>query len=112
MRKIVRKLRPVGRGTVRGRLYDFREYPGAILDLSSSSAFAGQVFALPSNDQKILPLLDAYESFFPQDLKKSLFIRKQCHVAMLDGRVLQCWIYEYNRAIGSARVIQGGDYLK
>jgi gamma-glutamylcyclotransferase (GGCT)/AIG2-like uncharacterized protein YtfP len=62
----VSRLRRVGPGHVQGRLYDFGDYPGAILDRSSQSRIPGQVFELP-DDESVLASLDEYEEFSPDD---------------------------------------------
>lgn len=105
----VRRLRPVGSGWVRGRLYDLGEYPGAVVSGTSPSVVKGQVFELPE-DQKILSSIDAYEGFDPDHPEGSLFIRKRWPVTLADGSRMTCWIYTYNRKPGAARLIASGSY--
>ena len=104
---LVAKLKPVGQGSVRGVLFDFGRYPGAVLDLSSGKKIFGTVFKLPA-DPGFLDELDKYEGFSPAHPSSSLFIRKRWRVTLTDGRVLRCWIYEYNRRPGSARMVASG----
>jgi gamma-glutamylcyclotransferase (GGCT)/AIG2-like uncharacterized protein YtfP len=106
----VGKLRKVGKGQVRGRLYDLGEYPGAILDASAATVISGEVFALPG--ASILATLDSYEGFNPTRPKHSLFLRKRYPVLLSDGRELECWVYVYNRDPGSAPLVADGDYEK
>ncbi|MFB3915331.1 MAG: gamma-glutamylcyclotransferase [Terriglobales bacterium] len=106
---LIRKLRPIGPATVRGRLYNLGRYPGAILDAGSSGHISGQVFALPA-DTDVLARLDEYEGFDPADPGDSLFVRQECRAAMLNGNIVKCWIYVYNRKIGSVRPVPGGRY--
>ena len=47
----VRRLRPVGQASVRGRLYDLGEYPGAVLSEKSRSVIRGEVFELPGDSK-------------------------------------------------------------
>ena len=108
--RLLRKLRPLGPATVRGRLYDLGSYPGAVLDASSATRISGHIFALPAGGD-VLHLLDDYEGFNAADPADSLFIRRACHAAMPDGNTRKCWIYLYNRRLGSARPIPGGKYL-
>jgi gamma-glutamylcyclotransferase (GGCT)/AIG2-like uncharacterized protein YtfP len=105
----VARLRPVGRGTVRGLLYDFGRYPGAILNQRTNRVIRGEVFRLPHNPQ-LLRELDKYEGFNPHAQRNSLFVRRLCRVRLATGRVLRCWIYEYNRKPGTAPVIAGGEW--
>jgi gamma-glutamylcyclotransferase (GGCT)/AIG2-like uncharacterized protein YtfP len=106
---LVCRFEPVGKGTVRGTLYDFGSYPGAVLDDSSTRRISGTVFRLPAGDD-VLPRLDDYEGFDPHAPKASLFIRR-LHRADLDGgRTLACWIYEYNGSTADAGIIENGMY--
>lgn len=108
---IVKRFRRLGSAHVRGRLYDFGEFPGAVLDSSSRTMIHGELVALPS-DERILEALDRYEEFDPVAPKKSLFIRKKVRVLMADGSRRESWIYVYNKAPGKAKVVRGGDYLR
>jgi len=56
---IVKRFRRLGSAHVRGRLYDFGEFPGAVLDPSSRSLVHGELVLLPS-DGRILEALDQY----------------------------------------------------
>jgi gamma-glutamylcyclotransferase (GGCT)/AIG2-like uncharacterized protein YtfP len=106
---IVRKLKRVGSATVRGRLYDFGDYPGAVIDRSAKTSIKGELFELP-NDDSTLKALDDYEEFNRTDRKNSLFVRIRTVAELHDGRRLNAWVYVYNRDPGSARLIASGDY--
>ncbi|MGO9515680.1 MAG: gamma-glutamylcyclotransferase [Candidatus Korobacteraceae bacterium] len=105
----VSKLRPVGKGTVSGVLYDLGDYPGAVLDFTSDKRIFGTVFRLPNNSA-VLDELDEYEGFHPSASRKSLFIRRRCPVRLSTGRALNCWIYEYNGKHVAAPVVANGRY--
>ena len=107
----VRRLSPVGRACVLGRLYDLGEYPGAVLDASSPTKIQGFVFSLP-DDPVVLQALDAYEGFEPGDALGSLFVRQETTVMLADGRTVSCWMYAYNRDPVGAPLIPEGDYEK
>ncbi|HKN37348.1 MAG TPA: gamma-glutamylcyclotransferase family protein [Terriglobales bacterium] len=104
----VRRLRRVGRGSVQGQLYDLGQYPGAILSRGGPMV-VGQVFELP-DDPGVLTQLDEYEGFDPSRPRGSLFVRKRCLVRLNNGEKLACWIYTYNRPLGQARPLAGGNY--
>jgi gamma-glutamylcyclotransferase (GGCT)/AIG2-like uncharacterized protein YtfP len=106
----VRRFRRVGRGFVRGKLYDLGEYPGAILSRGGPMV-VGQVFELP-DDPGVLTRLDDYEGFDPSRPQGSLFVRKRCLVRLNNGHKLACWIYTYNRPLGAARPLAGGTYSR
>lgn len=108
---VIKKLRKVGTAHIRGRLYDLGDYPGAILDASAGTTISGEVFAIP-NEPALLSILDSYEGFDSSDLHNSLFVRKQHRVTLSDGRKLKCWVYVYNRALGEAHLVVGGDYAE
>lgn len=110
IRPTVQRLRRVGKGFVRGQLFDLGEYPGAVLG-RSGSPIAGQIFELP-DDPEVLHRLDEYEGFNPSDPRASLFIRKRRYVRLEDGRRIFCWVYAYNRPVKSARAVSGGNYGK
>ena len=107
----VRRLRPVGPATVRGRLYDLGEYPGAVLSKNSRSLIRGEVFELPG-DAQTLSSLDHYEEFEPEKPASSLFVRRAWPVVMEDGTRLRCWVYVYNGATKDAQPVQSGRYSR
>src|SRR5271157_3862574 len=105
----IAKLCPLGEGTVGGILYDLGDYPGAVLDSATDKRICGTVFQLP-NDANVLPELDQYEGFYPSAPSASLFLRKRHPVRLSDGRILNCWIYEYNGKRTAAPVVPNGRY--
>ena len=110
MTSLVAELAPAGRGFVRGLLYDFGHYPGAILDPKSTQKIFGAVLRLPESPD-FLPTLDAYEEFDPSALEQSQFIRTAHAVTLESGGDLLCWVYVYNRDPGDARVVEGGLWM-
>ena len=102
-------LRRLGEGTVRGALYDFGEYPGAVLDANAGGSVYGTIFELPE-DGELLRILDNYEGFDPMNMQASLFVRVLQPVTLADGETVQCWMYLYNRKPGDARRIPSGRY--
>ena len=105
----VRRLRPVGQASVRGRLYDLGEYPGAVLSEKSRSVIRGEVFELPG-DRSTLASLDSYEGFEPNNRSSSLFLRRAWPVTMDDGKKLRCWVYVYNGTMKAAQPLRSGRY--
>jgi len=106
----VRRLRRVGKGSVRGRLYDLGDYPGAVLRRNGPQVI-GQVFELP-DDPEVLTRLDEYEGFDRSRPQGSLFVRKRCLVKLQNGKKLFCWMYAYNRPPGATPPLPSGDYSK
>jgi gamma-glutamylcyclotransferase (GGCT)/AIG2-like uncharacterized protein YtfP len=107
---LVRKFRRVGRGYIHGFLYDFGDYPGAVLGKTQQRVW-GQVFVFP-DDPELLRQLDEYEEFDPSNLKHSQFVRQKCGAVLATGRAIQAWVYVYNRPPGSAPRIENGDFAR
>ena len=97
LQDLVSRFRSRGRGTVKGRLYDFGAYPGVVLD-ETAGLVAGEVFLLPE-DTDTFARLDDYEGYVPASLSESLYLRQVVGVRMEDGGELQAWIYVYNRPL-------------
>jgi gamma-glutamylcyclotransferase (GGCT)/AIG2-like uncharacterized protein YtfP len=95
---VVDALKPIGKGTIMGRLYDFGDYPGVVLDGDANEKIQGDVFALPS-DPQTLARLDDYEEYHPQNPEGSLFKRLRTTVTLLNGSRESCWVYVYNRKL-------------
>lgn len=89
-----RRLVPIGRGGVHGRLLDFGAYPGLVLD-AEEGPVEGTVYEVP--DVATLAEIDAYEDFRPADHEGSLFLRTEVDVRMREGGTMRCWVYVYNR---------------
>lgn len=106
----MRRLRRVGQGFVRGRLYDLGDYPGAVLK-RRGPLIRGLVFELP-DDPEVLERLDAYEEFDRSRPQGSLFVRRRRLVSLQNGRKVVCWVYAYNRPTGTASPLPSGDYSK
>ena len=103
------RLTPRGEARVAGRLYDFGDYPGAILDAASGDEIVGRLFSIPDNSA--LEELDAYEGFQPGS-DGSLFVRTETQAVTQSGSVFHCWIYVYNRDPGNAPRVPNGDYAR
>lgn len=102
----VGRLRLIGPGFVRGRLYRMGNYPAAVLS-NKGSLIHGQVFQL-ADDSELLARLDEYEGFNSNDPESSLFVRQERPVVLEKGkRKVTCWIYTYNRHPGAAPRVAG-----
>ncbi len=115
MSSVAQKLTPVGRGFVRGLLYDLGRYPGAIPDARAARRIAGTVLQLPDDGntaREILGRLDAYEGFDPESPAASEYIRARQTVDLVDGGSLECWFYRYNLPASAAQIIESGVWEK
>jgi gamma-glutamylcyclotransferase (GGCT)/AIG2-like uncharacterized protein YtfP len=71
----------------------------------------GQIFELP-DAADVIKKLDEYEGFDPAHPQGSLFVRKRSLVTSANGKRVWCWIYVYNRPLGNAPALAGGDFSK
>jgi gamma-glutamylcyclotransferase (GGCT)/AIG2-like uncharacterized protein YtfP len=108
---LVRGLECIGKGTVAGILYDLGSFPGAVLDPASPRRIRGTVFRLPE-DERLLRELDEYEEFRAESPGTSQFIRRIYAVQMTSGRVLTCWVYEYNGPRDKASILESGVFMR
>lgn len=98
--EVVGEFELLGKGTVRGRVYELGEYPGLVLD-EHAGAVEGMVFSVPDRED-VWRLLDAYEEYVPERPEESLFVRRRVRVEMEDGGRCGCWVYVYNGAVEEA----------
>jgi len=130
---LARRLHPVGRGYIRGYLYDLGRYPGAVVQENGSEILSrlagvseagsrrrnpersrriwGQLLELP-DDPGLLRRLDNYEGFDPNHPEQGEYVRKKCTVVLTTGEKKKAWIYAYNRPPASAPLIPNGDFAK
>jgi gamma-glutamylcyclotransferase (GGCT)/AIG2-like uncharacterized protein YtfP len=98
-----------GRGSVRGRLYDLGDFPGALPAQGDSVQVGGEVYRLP-NPESALKVLDGVEAFGPASPQTSLFRRERVEVRLENRVTVQAWIYWLNRWHGPRRRIAAGIY--
>jgi gamma-glutamylcyclotransferase (GGCT)/AIG2-like uncharacterized protein YtfP len=108
--RVVRRFRLVGRAYIHGLLYDFGEYPGAVMGGTEEKVW-GLVMALP-DDPDVLRRLDEYEEYDPSNIEGSQYIRRTCTAALDSGEAVESWVYFYNRDVSSATLISSGEFLK
>jgi gamma-glutamylcyclotransferase (GGCT)/AIG2-like uncharacterized protein YtfP len=83
--------RVIGRGTVRGALYDLGEYPG-LVESAGDERVPGLILEL--DDAAALARLDRYEG-----VDEGLYVRRRVVVTRDDGTVDEVWIYFYVRSV-------------
>ena len=98
----------VGRGRMRGRLFDLGEYPGFVP--SDEGAWVhGEVYTLRTGSDT-LARLDDYEGCGSKDLPPREFERVRREAVMTGGARLQVWVYVYKGPVTGIREIASGDY--
>jgi gamma-glutamylcyclotransferase (GGCT)/AIG2-like uncharacterized protein YtfP len=93
--------RYLGKASVRGRLFNLGEFPGAVKAPAAPARVLGELYSLPDAD-RALKSLDRYEG--------SLYKREVTEVELQSGRRVQAWIYWLKRVPASRHKIEGGDY--
>jgi gamma-glutamylcyclotransferase (GGCT)/AIG2-like uncharacterized protein YtfP len=95
----------VGATQVRGRLYHLGSYPGMML--GGDEWVQGEVYAI---DPALEPILDEIEDLGSHPTDE--YVKRQIQVDM-EGRTLQCLVYEINPRYAIPRLrVPGGDWLK
>ncbi|MCG1055355.1 gamma-glutamylcyclotransferase [Mycetohabitans sp. B5] len=95
----------LGRGSVKGTLYDLGAYPGLVPDTAAGEVY-GDVFEI---DEALLPVLDKIEEVFPHHPRE--FQRNLIQV-QLNGRLLPCQFYPVDAASTVGRTpIECGDWV-
>jgi gamma-glutamylcyclotransferase (GGCT)/AIG2-like uncharacterized protein YtfP len=107
--QLMARFRHLGPATLSGTLHDLGPYPAAVPDAASQFRVRGELYGVPA-DRAILALLDHYEGYFADRPAQSLFRRVRASVTRDDGQSVHAWVYVWNRPVGTAPVIPGGDY--
>jgi gamma-glutamylcyclotransferase (GGCT)/AIG2-like uncharacterized protein YtfP len=103
------KLTYVGRGSIRGALFDVGIYPAAVP--AAEGSIWGEVYEM-SDPPTVLTALDEIEGYSEGNPDRSLYTRSRSEVLLPDGTRAQAWVYFYNAPLGRATRIPSGDYLE
>jgi len=95
----------VGRGTARGILYDFGEFPGLV---EGDGTVSGVILRVP---QAVWAKLDEYESCPGPGCEDGLFQRVKTRAKLDDGEEVQCWVYVYARDLTGAKRVASGRWM-
>ncbi|MEM8898195.1 MAG: gamma-glutamylcyclotransferase family protein [Bacteroidota bacterium] len=99
----------IGAGTTFGRLYDLGPYPAAVFSEDDTYIVKGDVYRVKI-PIRLLPLLDEYEGYRPDDIENSLYKRVIIKV-YYKKEVLKAWGYTYLSTPPPEGLIPKGDYL-
>lgn len=95
----------VASATVRGRLYDFGDWPGLLPD-PDGAAIVGDVYRI---ERALLPMLDAIEEYDP--VNGSCFVRREVRLTVA-GKEIDCHYYPIDPAhIGDAIRTEATDWI-
>jgi len=96
----------LGRGTVRGVLYDLGTYPAL---LPGEGTVQGELYTM-IDPATLLSLVDAIEGYRSDDFAGSRYVRRVVWVRPLRGLAVSAWLYTFNRRVGDGTWIPSGDY--
>jgi gamma-glutamylcyclotransferase (GGCT)/AIG2-like uncharacterized protein YtfP len=102
--RLAREARKLGEGTIQGRLYRLRYYPGLVASEDPDELVHGEVYAL-MQPERSFTWLDAYEGLMPGG--RGDFERIERPVKLATGWVT-AWVYQYCRPVGQLPMIPGG----
>jgi gamma-glutamylcyclotransferase (GGCT)/AIG2-like uncharacterized protein YtfP len=60
-------------------------------------------------DREVFRIMDRHERYDPTDVQGSLYVRRAVRLVQPD---VDAWTYVYNREVGDAPEIPGGDWIK
>lgn len=101
------KARFVAAGSVRGMLYDLGAFPG-MKDDHEGGLVLGELYELV-DPTTFFATLDLIEGYWPEQLARSLYVRKRIAVQTTNGE-RTAWAYVLNQALTGAKPIPSGDY--
>src|SRR5262245_42170186 len=92
-------LTPVGRGWIRGVLFDLGIYPAAVP--ADDAQVWGEVHRM-SDPESVLSVLDGFEGYSAGEPERSLYTRSEIAVTFENGHTAKAWVYFYNAPLGKA----------
>ncbi len=98
-----------GAGSIRARLYDLKDFPGALPSSVGEHRVEGEIYELKDPISQ-LKILDQEEEFYPDSPRKSLFVREVTKVRLRNGLTREAWVYFLNKKPAGARAIPRGNY--
>lgn len=103
----MREARYTGEAYVRGRLYDFGEYPGLVTSAGGGGVVHGEVFEL-ANPEATFVWLDAFEGVSSPKHPLDEYLRCTSEARFPPEERCEVWIYLYRRPLGRAVEVNGG----
>ncbi len=102
----------IGKGIIKGKLFDIGRYPGAIDSIKDKGKIVGELYQARNSNaiDQALKKLDKYEGYDARDAS-SEYLRKKKFVQLPNGRKMLSWVYVYNRPVKNKRLIESGDYI-
>ncbi|SHN27418.1 Uncharacterized conserved protein YtfP, gamma-glutamylcyclotransferase (GGCT)/AIG2-like family [Cyclobacterium lianum] len=100
----------LGSGVISGLLFDLGPYPVAVSSEDQANQVFGDVYQFTENSN-LISILDDYEGVGELLETGVTFSRKQVPVNLVQGPLLEAWVYLYTGYIDHLVPIASGDYL-
>lgn len=91
-----------------GKMFRVNVYPGVVYDPECGQKVKGEIFKL-ENAEEMLHVLDRYENALPLVLLDPDYERRMRTIETPSGP-LDCWVYEYLKAVNPATEIKSGEF--
>jgi len=99
----------LGKATIRARLYDLGEYPGAVPSKSKKETVEGELYRMLDSAEQIRRL-DTVEGCDTEHPERSLFVRSIVEAETEDGEDVDTWVYFLAKEPENGRRIESGRY--
>jgi len=100
----------VGAACYQGLLYKIEDYPGVVPSENHADLVQGEVYKL-YDLELILSQLDQYEECGACFLQPTEYLRELWDVRLQSGKLIQAWLYRYNRLTNCLELLPSGDFL-
>jgi gamma-glutamylcyclotransferase (GGCT)/AIG2-like uncharacterized protein YtfP len=100
----------VGDGWMRGKLYDVKDYPGAVPSADPQDRVCGEVYFL-ADSRHMLGRLDDYEECSPRYPYPHPYHRQVVTVDLFGNGTVLAWSYIYSQPTTGLIPIADGDYV-
>jgi len=101
----------IGEGSMPGKMALVAEFPGVADDPENAGQVIGEVYRL-ANEAADFAVLDEYEDCRAHDQFGGVYRREQRDIRLMDGRIIQAWVYIYNRPMDAFPQIESGDFIR
>ena len=93
-------------GYFNGKLFNIKDYPGAILSNDINDKVFGKILKL-NNNPYLFDVLDIYEN-----INNLEYIREKIKVYSSTNEEINAWCYLYNFSIDNLEQIKNGNYIE
>ncbi len=106
--RLKKENRYMGRGYLKGFLYDIGGYPGAVYDEKAGTTIAGELFMI-KDIERTFQWLDHYEEACPE-YDPNLEYQRILVPVKYGERIVKAWMYQYSKPTKGFQQIPSGNY--